>query len=223
MRRFALAMGVVVSLAMLAALPASAAVKGDYMEVRSADVYTGPCFANGQVGLEGKQAIMAWHVREGSWQGTDLAGLNVVAVVNASATLGDPYHTPYPARAVLILDQRATSAQKAALAGFAKSAGGKLLSQVVLVKTAPISLEIGAGHVGMAKMVAGHLATIETRSLCSGDIICGNEYTYYPPLLAHVHAMPAFALRDSYQGNGLGTVWTNLNHRSAFVGNFNIG
>ena len=30
------------------ALPAAAGIRGDYVEVRSADVYTGPCFANGK-------------------------------------------------------------------------------------------------------------------------------------------------------------------------------
>ena len=47
---------------------AHAAIKGNYVEVRSADVYTGPCFANAEVGLEGKQAILAWRVSQGSWK-----------------------------------------------------------------------------------------------------------------------------------------------------------
>ena len=41
------------------ALPAAAGIRGDYVEVRSADVYTGPCFANGEVGLVGDEAILA--------------------------------------------------------------------------------------------------------------------------------------------------------------------
>ena len=59
---------------------AHAAIKGNYVEVRSADVYTGPCFANAEVGLEGKQAILAWRVSQGSWKGVSLDGLSVVAV-----------------------------------------------------------------------------------------------------------------------------------------------
>jgi hypothetical protein len=91
------------------AVSGSAAIKGDYIEVRSADVYTGPCFANSEVGLTGKEAILAWKVQEGSWKGVSLNGLSVVAVVTAQATLGDPYHSPYPAHSVLILDSRASS------------------------------------------------------------------------------------------------------------------
>ena len=79
----------VVGIALMAvsAVPGSAAIKGDYIEARSADVYTGPCFANGEVGLVGNEAILAWRIKEGDWRGTSLNGLGVVAVVKAHATL----------------------------------------------------------------------------------------------------------------------------------------
>ena len=44
-------------------------IRGDYLETRSADVYTGQCFANGEVNLVGNEAILAWHVRTGGWDG----------------------------------------------------------------------------------------------------------------------------------------------------------
>ena len=79
---------------LLMAIPALAQanhVSGNYMEFRNADVYTGPCFANSQVGLTGQNAVLAWQISNGEWNGVSLSGLNVVAVVRASATLGDPY------------------------------------------------------------------------------------------------------------------------------------
>ena len=75
-------------------------IKGEYIETRSADIYTGQCFANGEMGLAGDQAIVAWHVKKGSWDGVSLAGLSVVGAVKANATLGDPYGKPYPAKSV---------------------------------------------------------------------------------------------------------------------------
>lgn len=71
-------------------------IRGDYLETRSADVYTGQCFANGEVNLVGNEAILAWQVRSGSWDGVPLQGLIVTAVVRAQGTLGDPYENPYP-------------------------------------------------------------------------------------------------------------------------------
>jgi len=203
------------------AIPSSAAIKGDYIEARSADVYTGPCFANGEVGLVGDEAILAWKIKEGDWKGTNLNGLGVVAVVKAHATLGDPYHNPYPAESVLIVDQRATSRQRQALQDFASSMAGKLLSHVVRVDTAPIQFAFSQGDQhGAARLEAGKLAHIETRSLCKGDDKCGNEFVYYPPLIKLAHAMPAFTLEDSFQGQGLNVVWNHIGKRSAFVGSF---
>lgn len=221
MRKF-LAAGIVgLFLVAVTAIPASAAIKGDYLEVRSADVYTGPCFANSEVGLVGDQAILAWKIKEGRWKGVSLEGLAVVAVVKASATLGDPYHSPYPARAVLIVDERATAPQRKALAEFARSTAGRLLEDVVRMDTAAISLEIGQGeNHGRAKLVAGKLAHIETRSLCQDDHLCGNEFVYYPPLVGLAHAMPAYTLNEAFRGQGLGVMWERAHTRSAFIGTF---
>ena len=203
------------------AIPGSAALKGDYLEARSADVFTGPCFAMSEVGLTGQEAILAWKVREGDWKGVPLSGLIVVAVVRANATLGDPYHDPYPARSVLIVDSRATSQQRTALAAFAEAMAGRLLNHVVRVETAPIQMTVEHGDMhGAARMVAGKFAQIETRSLCQGDHLCGNESVFYPPLISLAHSMPAFTLDSSFSGRGLGEVWKNVDKRSAFVGSF---
>src|SRR3977135_2250351 len=86
-------------------------IRGDYIETRSADVYTGSCFANGEVNLVGNEAILAWHVQSGSWGGQPLEGLPRAAAVRARATLGDPYANPYPAQAVLIVDEQANPRQ----------------------------------------------------------------------------------------------------------------
>jgi len=212
-----------VALMAVLAVPGNAAIKGDYIEARSADVYTGPCFANGEVGLVGNEAILAWKISEGEWNGTSLNGLGVVAVVKAHATLGDPYHSAYPAQSILIVDQRANAQQRLALQAFAEAMAGKLLSHVVRVDAAPIQLTLAQGEEhGTARLVAGNLARIETRSLCHGDDICGNEFVYYPPLVQLAHAMPAFTLEDSFQGKGLDVVWNHMGKRSAFVGTFTL-
>lgn len=204
------------------AVPAFAqGIYGDYVESRSADVYTGPCFANGEVGLTGNEATIAWHVRKGEWNGIALDGLAVVAVARASATLGDPYHNPYPAQSILIVDAKASDIQKQALVSFAKAMGGRLLENVLRVQSAPISMQVGEGHEhGSISMRAGNLAEIRTRALNDKDHYCGNEVTYYPPLTELNHAMPAVAVSNEYSGKDLGVEWKIFNKRSAFVGTF---
>lgn len=205
------------------AIPSWAAVRGQYVEVRSADVYTGPCFANSQVGLAGRHAIVAWKINEGEWRGTNLRGLDVVAVVEAKDNLGDPYHNPYPAKSVLIVDQRATAAQQRALVSFAEAAGGKLLAHVIRVERAPVNIQFGQGmNHGEVTLTAGNLARIQTRSLCAGDDICGNEIRFYPPLTKVSNAMPAYTIDAAYRGNGLGAQWNRRDDRSAYIASFNL-
>ena len=205
----------------LAVVPGKAAVTGDYLEVRNADVWTGPCFASSQVDLTGKQAILAWKINQGTWEGTDVSGLTVVAVVTASATLGDPYRNPLPSESVLILDHKATAQQRKALVSFARARAGKLVGHVVRVDIAPVSLEVGKGlNHGNDVLKAGNLAVVKTRALCQGDIMCGNETVYYPPLTRVEQSMPAFSEQDAFNGKGLGVVWNNRDARSAFVGTF---
>src|SRR5262249_43943938 len=119
---------------------AQAEIRGDYIETRSADVYTGQCFANGEVNLVGDEAILAWHVQAGTWDGVRLDGLTIAAAVHARATLGDPYANPYPAQAVLIVDDQANQRQRAALVAFAHQMGGELLRHAERVVPAPIEL-----------------------------------------------------------------------------------
>ena len=208
---------------MVLMLPASgrAAISGDYLETRSADVWTGPCFANGEMGLAGREAILAWRIREGSWKGVRLDGLSVVGVVKAQATLGDPFATPYPIRAVVIVDEKASSEQRAALVAFAQDMSGEILKSVVRTEIAPIRMEIrreGSGET--ASLEAGDLAAVETRTLGEKDRHCGNEETYYPPLAVTSHATPAASVLDRYRGPGLGVSWTTRDKRNAFVGEF---
>lgn len=217
-----------VAAALLFSLPAAAGtsadtntskISGDYAEFRTADVYTGPCFANGEVGLTGDEAVLAWHVTAGRWEGTQLDGLSVIAVVRASATLGNPYSNPLPARAVVIVDSRASAAQRSTLVKFAQSQAGPLLSNVVAVETSPIRFEMGSQH-GVVSVVA-NTVKISTRPVTAGDEICHNEEVFYPPLAAHLtHAMPAVTLQGSYQGNHLGETWNDSGRRGAFVGHF---
>src|SRR5262249_14502667 len=168
----------------LAAAPAARAteIQGDYLETRSADVWTGPCFANSETGLVGREAIMAWRVEKGAWQGVPLDGLSVVGVVKANATLGDPFGAPLPAKAVVIVDEKATSAQRAALVAFAQSMGGELLQSVVRTEIAPIALRVEhAGEEARGTLQAGASVGGGTRPGGGQAKRSGNEGSYYPP------------------------------------------
>ena len=207
--------------AFAAAIPAQN-IYGNYVEARTADVYTGPCFANSEVGLVGQLAVFGWKVTKGSWQGVDLEGMSVVGVVRAHHTLGDVFETAYPVKAVIIVDSRANVEQRLALQSFAKHMGGDLLQDVVRVDYQPIELTFADNniHSMRASLTAGSLAKITTRALSEGDHICRNEEVWYRPLTKLDHSMPAYALANQFQGQGLDTTWSSPDKRSAFIGTF---
>jgi hypothetical protein len=218
--RFHLSIILVCLVACLSISMVAQEIRGDYLETRSADVYTGQCFANGEVNLVGNEAILAWHVQSGSWDGVSLQGLTVAAAVRANGTLGDPYESPYPVKAVLLVDDQASARQKAALVTFAEHMGGELLENVEQVIPTQMELVVNAEHHGTAMFRAGQFATVQTRSIGGQDHLCGNEVTFYPPLTQLAHSMPAVALTDTYSGPGLGVSWDFHGKRSAFVGTF---
>jgi hypothetical protein len=217
-----------VSMLALAAATALAAetrpsISGDYLEVRSCDVYTGYCFANSEMNLAGKEATMFWTVREGAWKGTKLDGLGVMAVLKADGTLGDLKCEPRSASAVLIVDARANAKQRQALADFARSMAGKLITKVVDVKSAPIEAKLATcAKLGCASVKAGDLVEISTSCLGGKHDVCGNEETYYPPLTKVNGAYPVFTDVATFTGSGLDCTWQIAGKRSAFLASFSV-
>jgi hypothetical protein len=217
-----------------ASIAGAAGIKGDYVEARTADIFTGPCFSNSEVFIYGNQAVMAWKVTEGTFQGVDLSGLTVAAAVRGTTTFTED--KPELAQAVLIVDEKADSAQREALIALAKTLGGKRLENATDVKTARISLKIenhampaqadpvharhGMPNAPRASFWAAGLAQIVTRPLDEGDHTCGNEVVAYPPLSKGVNALPAYTLGHQFKGTGLNASWDDPNCRSSFVGHF---
>lgn len=205
----------------LAANRPTTELQGNYVEARTADVYTGPCFANAEVQQVGNLAVFGWKVNKGLWQGVDLEGLSVAAAVRATSTLGDRFASAYPVKAVVIVDQKASLEQRQALLSFAKRMGGDLLQDVQRVEVMPIEFTLdGSIHNAKASLTAGTMAKIQTRAMNDGDHICSNEEAWYDPLTKLDHAMPAFALAHEFQGKGLNSTWKSPDKRSAFVGSF---
>src|SRR5438034_11207874 len=102
----------VFSLLLVAGTAQAAGISGQYVEARTCDVWTGPCFANAEMNLGGKHAVMGWKVDKGEFDNVSLDGLGIVAVVAASDTLG--LQQTGKSKAVLIVDSRANAAQTAA-------------------------------------------------------------------------------------------------------------
>ncbi len=203
--------------------PLSAAqIEGEYLEARTCDVYTGPCFANAEMNLGGKEALLAWKVDRGSWDGVALDGLGAALVLSAENTIGDTgvfRLNSGKISAVIIVDENADVSQREALISFVKDTAKRYTANVVAVESAPI--ELNNDHLASkGEFKAGKLASIATREMRGGDCVCTNEEVYYQPLVKVENFVPAYSLSQSYQGDKLNNRWTSRNTRSSFLGTF---
>ncbi|MFT4558771.1 MAG: hypothetical protein ACI92S_004157 [Planctomycetaceae bacterium] len=211
-----------ISIASLSQFASADQITGEYLEARTCNVYTGPCFANAEMSLSGKEALMAWKVDKGTWNDVKLDGLGAALILHAQGTLG--YDGVFPMQAgkvksVLLVDENASEEQHAALVAFVKSSTKDLSKNVVNVKRVPFELKNDhIDNVGVFK--AGGLAEIKTRKLKDSDCVCTNETVFYQPLTKIDNASPAYSLKLSWQGEKLGTRFINRGIRSAFLGTF---
>jgi len=211
----------------------AAGIQGDYVEARTADVFTGPCISNAEAFIYGNQAVLAWKVNQGTWKGIDISGLCVAAAIRGTTTFSED--RPDKASTVLIVDAKANTKQREALVQMARELGGARLKNVVAVKATTMSLKLeehpasaadaahGAHampHAPRASFWAAGLAQIVTRPLDENDHFCGNEVIAYAPLSQGVKALPAYTLGHEFKGEGLDSRWNDPNCRSSFVGHF---
>ena len=213
----------VLPLALLAiALPVFAgdSLTGKYLETRTCQVYTGPCFANAETAMAGREAVMAWSIEDGSRGGVDLAGLSVVMVVRGNDTLAyKGLEGPSELKAAIIVDEKASDAQRDALVAFAKEHTGRAGKEVVRVDSAPISMSLDTGEL-KGSLQAGELVKLSTRKAKPGDCICMNEVAFYPPLAKIDRFAAGVSIEAEYKGKGLGTRWSTPGSRSAYMGEF---
>ena len=204
---------------------APATLTGTYMEARTADVYIGECFRNSEVGLVGDLGVMGWNVAKGSFDGVNLDGLSVIAVVRASNTIGNIHQDYLPSKAVLVVDAKANAMQRIALENLARKLGGALVSEVVAVNVEPIAMafEHGDVHSREGFLKAGRLVNLQTRAIERSDKLCSHEDTVYEPMASGLdHAMPAYTIANTFTGKGLDTTWSSPYKMSAFVGTFAV-
>ena len=209
------------ALTAMAAAPLAAggkgSVSGSYVEARTAEVFTGGCIMNSEAETMGKQALLAWKVDRGSFNGIAIDGLSIVAALAGDKNLGmtemggekPSVHT------AMYVDQRANAAQRLALVAMANELSNGLVGTIVQVTPAPIAF---TDHGGEIAVTAGP-ATLEVSKHLTHDPTCGAMQWFHP--LATVDAATiGVAAEHTFTGSALGTKWSDPNKRSAFFGRF---
>jgi len=205
----------------LAASPLAAggkgSVAGEYVEARTAEVFTGGCIMNSEAETMGKQALLAWKVDRGSFNGIAIDGLSVVAALAADRNLGmqEMGGEKPSVRSALYVDQRANAAQQLALVAMADELSNGLVGTIVQVTATPIEF---ADHGSEIQVTAGP-ATLDVNKHLTHDPTCG-AMQWFHTLAAVDGATIGVAAQHVFTGSALGTKWSDPNKRSAFFGRF---
>jgi hypothetical protein len=212
---------VIAALLGLAASPLMAVGKGTvsgvYVEARTAEVFTGGCIMNSEAQTMGKEAVLAWRVDRGGFNGVALDGLSVVAALSGDHNLGmTEMGGDRPiVRSAVFVDQRANPAQQIALVAMVNELSKGLVGTIVQVAPAPIQF---TDHGSEIAVTAGQ-ASLEVNKHLTHDPTCGAQLWFHP--LASVdNATVGVADAHAFTGSSLGTKWSDPNKRSAFFGTF---
>ena len=211
----AFAMMFAVSALVLSSHAENVSLRGDYVEVRTASVFAGACHYNGEVVTTGRDALMAWNVTSGKWQGVDLTGVRVMAIVNADANLDEDNAAR---RSEIVIDSHASRTQALAMVNALKEKYAASLGQVVAVRSAPISFERN----GRAYAVVTNDAAINVEAM-PNDLCCKMpNLVWYTPLVGLENRKVGYTSKALYSGKTVGEPWSRSGENSAFYGSFSL-
>jgi len=190
-------------------------LRGDYVEVRTASVFAGACHYNGEVVTTGRDAMMAWNVTSGKWQGVDLTGVRVMAVVSADANLGE---SNAARQSEIIIDSQASRTQALAIVNALKENYAASLGKVVAVHSAPITFE----RSGRTYAVVTSDAAINVEAM-PNDLCCRMpNLVWYKPLVGLENRKVGYTSKALYSGRVVGEPWSRSGENSAFYGTFSL-
>lgn len=190
-------------------------LRGEYVEVRTASVFAGACHFNGEVVTTGRDAMMAWNVTSGKWQGVDLKGVRVLAVVSADANLGEGNAAR---ESEIVIDSEASRAQALAMVNALKEKYAASLGKVIAVRSAPISFERN----GRSYAVVTNDAAINVEAM-PNDLCCKMpNLVWYTPLVGLENRKVGYTAKAFYSGRIVGEPWSRSGENSAFYGSFSL-
>jgi hypothetical protein len=191
--------------------------KGTYLEARTAEVFVGGCVMNAEAGTSGRQAVLAWKVVKGTFNGVSIDNLAVVAAINGNQNLsiteiGGGRATT---KSAVYVDQRATQVQQIALVAMANELSRGLVGTVV--KVTPTAIQF-ADTKDAVSVRAGD-AVLDVTKKIDHDASCG-AMQWFHPLSSMSNSTLGTADQHSFMGTALGTKWSDPHKKSAFFGSF---
>lgn len=199
-------------LAAAEATPKADAVRGDYVETRTASVFAGACHYNGERVTEGKSALLAWRIEGGTFDGVELGGVKLVAAVSADDNLAE---RSAARRTAIVVDADSDVRADAAVA-WAKSRASAEFGTVVSVARKPVTFTAtsDAYTVRVDKFASIDVKALPDRACCSQP-----ELVWYPPLTTITDRRVGYTVSAALETDaGVGTSWSRADENSTNYG-----
>lgn len=185
------------------ALPAQqqSLISGDYIEDRSNRVYGCYCEWSGERITSGREAMVAWGFKSGEYQGVELAGLKVAAVILGEGPLS---FGSAPRKSILFVDQSASKPQQKAGESLIRDKYGALLGRVLGVHSMPVEFHREAGR---ATLRVADMVNLEMRKARPAEDAMQGAILWYDPFIPLTESTLATTLNTRYSGKDFDLKW----------------
>lgn len=185
---------------------------GRYAEARTASVFAGACHFGGEAVTTGRSALCVWRIEQGAFDGVDLAGVKLAALVTAEANLAEDVAR----RSVVYVDSPDAVRGLAALRWLAATRA-EIVGDVVLVRATSIETRI---EDETYRVRAGDWFELDGGAL-PDRACCKMPYeVWYRPFETQVHALVGQDESFGCSEPALGLAWSRPNENAAFFGVF---
>ncbi len=217
--------GAAVALSDLAAqgqTPAAAsglgAPAGSYLDVRTATVFGGACHVGSEAYSQGRHGLAAWLIESGGFDGQDLAGVRMAAVISGPGNLG--LSGGLEDRSSLLVIDAPSAAAAATAESWLRSTSAQALGEIVDVRREVVELTNtgeGAFDLRVGNLLAASGEGLADRACCSMP-----EQVWYGPLAGDTVLDPivGFTGHSTFAGAAGLDAWTYDGSNTAFLGTF---
>jgi len=194
---------------------AADAPRGQLLELHSCEVYAGGCVVSSEAMQSGRYMLRAWSFTGGQFAGSDLSGLQVALLQLSDDNLAAPGTDS--GRAVLYLPEKATAAQRDALAAWLKSSQPGFHPASVSIRIVPIRFESRDGNCLLA---AGNSVFVRTSPFQRCENFTCGESLWYQPRSAATAFTVAVDQSSRVSEPLLQLTWTDSAKRNVFQARF---
>jgi hypothetical protein len=214
MRSVLLGGALAIGLAMAQSATAAPTVTGEYLEARTANVYIGACHAGSEFGTTGREAVLAWRIGGGEWQGQKLKGLAAVAVMAGNDNLS---RDDVRRQTMLYLDASATDPQRKALLSLLREKYAATFGEIVGVTAAPITF---GDRENVYVVRVGDTVRLDVKKEANKTCCTMPMEVWYQPFVPVRDQRIGYSSVNEFKGAAQLPSWTRRNQNSAIFGSF---